>query len=108
MKRNEEARIDIKSDFIPAEDKELIAQFNDKYDQTQAVQAHIHLHKLIKSEDWFKDGTTIVKTLRKGKGRNPFVDSTVKIRLEITVNGQQLISNYPKTQPDMLASEGEE
>lgn len=37
MKRNEEARIDIKSDFIPAEDKELIAQFNDKYDQTQAV-----------------------------------------------------------------------
>lgn len=111
MKRNEQARIDIKSDFIPAEDRELIAQFNDKYVPAQAVEADIHLHKLIKSEDWFKDGSTIVKTLRKGKGRNPFVDSTVKIRLGITVNGQQLISNYPKNQPDMLAStleEGEE
>ena len=41
----------------------------------------VELHRLIKIEDWFKDESTIVRTLRKGKGRSPFIDSTIKFRL---------------------------
>lgn len=65
------------------------------YDSDEPVFAHVTLHNLIKIEDWFKDSTTIVKTLRKGKGRNPFVDSTVKMRIQILANGQEIVSNYP-------------
>ena len=41
--------------------------------------------KLVKIEDWFKNGDTIVKTLRKeGKGRSPYVDTTVKSKYPIS------------------------
>jgi hypothetical protein len=49
----------------------------------------------VKIEDWFKDGTTIVKSLRKGRGRNPYIDSTVKFRLQVLVNDVEVSSNYP-------------
>ena len=55
----------------------------------------VELHRLIKIEDWFKDESTIVRTLRKGKGRCPFIDSTVKFRLQVIKNDQEIISNYP-------------
>ena len=58
--------------------------------------ANVNLHNLVKIEDWFKDTSTIVKTLRKGKGRNPFVDSTVKLRMQVLVNDKEILSNYPK------------
>lgn len=54
---------------------------------------------LIKIEDWFKDGTTIVRTLRKGKGRNPYTDSTVSFRIQISVDGKVLVNNYPDSEP---------
>ena len=61
--------------------------------------AHCTLHQLIKIEDWFKDQSTIVKTVRKGKGRNPFTDSEVKLRLEVAVNEEVILSNFPKVDP---------
>lgn len=62
----------------------------------------IKLNKLIKIEDWFKDESTIVKTLRKGKGRNPYIDSTIKMRLQVLVNGEQILSNYPEFEPKLI------
>lgn len=50
----------------------------------------------------------MVRTLRKGRGRNPYIDSTVKLRLKITVNDKQIISNYPETNPNMLEEKEEE
>lgn len=61
---------------------------SDDYDRTKPIIAFCKLTNLVKSEDWFKDGSTIVRSLRKGKGRTPFVDSTVKMRLKIEVNGK--------------------
>ena len=55
----------------------------------------VELHRLIKIEDWFKDESTIVRTLRKGKGRSPFIDSTIKFRLQVVQNDEQVLSNYP-------------
>mmetsp|Transcript_14318 Transcript_14318/g.22299 ORF Transcript_14318/g.22299 Transcript_14318/m.22299 type:complete len:171 (-) Transcript_14318:657-1169(-) len=55
--------------------------------------------RLVKVEDWFKDGSTIVRSLRKGKGRSPFIDSTVSFRLSIEVEGKQVLSNYPDLEP---------
>jgi len=81
---------------VPNEDPELKALLGDKYDASQTVWAHVKLINLVKVEDWFKDGSTIVKTLRKGKGRTPFVDSTVKLRMQVQVNGQFVINNFPQ------------
>ena len=82
----------------------------ESYDQSLPLFAHVHLARLAKLEDWFKDGSTIVRTLRKGRGRNPYTDSTVKFRMEIQVNDKQILSNYPTKDPIMTTEEskGEE
>jgi len=65
------------------------------WDQNKDVNITFNLMKLVKIEDWFKNGDTIVKTLRKGgKGRSPYVDTTVKMRLKFQVNDKELFSNY--------------
>jgi len=38
----------------------------------------VTLHSLIKQEDWFKDGTSFKRTIKKGKGAQPNSDSIVK------------------------------
>ena len=77
--------IEIKSNFVPEEDLPLCKILKDKmgddYDEGKPLFAHMHLHRLTKTEDWFKDETTMVRTIRKGKGRSPYTDSTVKFRL---------------------------
>ena len=56
----------------------------------------IKLNALVKVEDWYKDGSTMVKTLRSGgKGRSPYADSTIKMRLMVEVNDACIYSNYP-------------
>lgn len=50
---------------------------------------------LVKVEDWYKDGTTFVKTIRKGgKGRSPYSDSVIKMRLKVEVNDKMVFTNY--------------
>jgi len=59
----------------------------------------VTLTRLVKIEDWFNDEGTIVKNLRKGRGRNPFIDSSVKIRLQVIVNNEVKVNNYPEKDP---------
>ena len=88
------------------EDKDLLAKLpSDKYDASKPLFAQIKLHRLTKIEDWFKDGTTIVKTLRNGRGRNPYTDSTIKFRLEVQRNGEKILSNYPDKEPVFVLPE---
>lgn len=56
---------------------------------------------MTKIEDWFKDGTTIIKTLRNGTGRNPYTDSTVTLRIELKVNNDIIFTNYPEFEPSL-------
>lgn len=69
----------------------------------------VKFESLVKVEDWYKDGTTLVKTLRKGgKGRSPYADSTIKckfyifysclilVRLKVEVNSTTIFTNYPE------------
>jgi hypothetical protein len=76
------------------EDKEL--KNSDKYDKTKDIWAEIHMHRLYKTEDWFKDGEVLMKTIRKGKGRKPYADSTIYFRLRVEVDGKEVFSNFPK------------
>lgn len=70
------------------------------YDAQKDLYLQVHLEALQKVEDWYKDGTTLVKTIRKGgKGRSPYADSTIKLRLSAEVNGTVIYSNYPEV-PD--------
>lgn len=44
----------------------------------------IELINLYKVEDWYNnDRSTTMKTLRKGKGRNPYTDSEIKCKYYI-------------------------
>lgn len=53
----------------------------DSWDKTQDLFMKAELKSLVKIEDWYKDESTMVRTLRKGgKGRNPYSDSTVKCK----------------------------
>ena len=47
------------------------------WQENEDLWAEVTLHKLFKVEDVYKDGKTRVETIRKGKGRKPYVDSTV-------------------------------
>lgn len=53
---------------------------------------------LTKVEDWYNDRSTVMRTLRKGKGRNPYSDSLVYFRIKVEVNGVQTFSNYPESE----------
>ena len=68
------------------------------WDKTKAFVIDLELIKMIKVEDWYNDRSTIMRTLRKGKGRNPYSDSVITFRLKIEVNGNQIFSNYPDTE----------
>jgi len=89
MLNNEDEEEDsFKDTHLPA----LIKDYDSKVDLYLLVK----LNSLIKVEDWFKDGTTMVKTLRSGgKGRSPYSDSTIKLRMQVEVNGDQIYTNYP-------------
>ena len=107
MKREEHSKIEIKSAFVDEEDKELVEMLpSDRYDSKKPLFAEVELLRLTKVEDWFKDGTTIVRTLRNGRGRNPYTDSTIRMRLEAQRNGETLLSNYPEIEPVFLLPEG--
>jgi len=54
------------------------------------------LHSLIKQEDWFKDGTSFLRTFKKTKGAQPNSDSIVKVFLKITVNDEVKVNNFPE------------
>ena len=115
LKRGEKCKVEIKNSFVQEEDpdleeilKECKQDDESLYDPSKPLFAHVELLRLVKMEDWFKDGSTIAKTLRKGKGRSPYTDSVVKARLQVLVNGKELLSNYPATAPKMKASSNEE
>lgn len=50
----------------------------------------------------------MVRTLRKGRGRNPYIDSTVKLRLKVTVNDTLILNNYPEHYPTNMIEKEEE
>ena len=54
------------------------------YDPHKNLYVRCELKSLVKVEDWYKDGTTKVKTIRQGaKGRSPYADSTIMMRLRV-------------------------
>jgi len=112
FKRMETSMVEVKSAFAPTEDKELVALLEkstaeQKYNPEQPLFIEFTLRRLVKTEDWFKDGSAMVRTIRKGSGRNPYIDSTVKLRLKVVVNDEVIASNYPEVDPSMVGKEEE-
>lgn len=76
------------------EDNKLIELFP-IWDKSKDLFIRMEVTYIVKIEDWFKDGSTMVRTLRKGgKGRNPYCDSTVKLRMKIQVDDEIKYDNY--------------
>lgn len=100
MKREEVCRYTISKDFSEEWDDCGIKDFFadcEKYDESKDFEMEIELQKLIKVEDWYGEKSTMMRTLRKGKGRQPYTDSTIWFRMKIEVNGEEVFSNYPKS-----------
>ncbi len=84
MKRGEKCSVLIKRTYVKEENLEfwahileLLGGAADLSDQGFFLLT-LELHSLIKVEDFFKDGTTFKRILRKGKGDQPNSDSVVK------------------------------
>ena len=56
----------------------------------------VDLLGLIKTDDWFKDGSTVKRTLLKGKGSSPNIDSLIGVYLKIKVNDSVVVNNFPQ------------
>ena len=90
MKRGEKSRFTISEQFLEENEDEGMEEFFAEvpaWDKTKTFVIDLELTKLIKVEDWYKDKTTVMRTLRKGKGRNPYTDSLISFRIKIEVNG---------------------
>jgi len=89
MKRNEKCRFTVSEEFLAENEDEGMEEFfaGTTWDKTKAFVMDVELLKLIKVEDWYKDRSTVMRTLRKGKGRSPYTDSLIYFRLKIEVNG---------------------
>ena len=99
MKRNEKCRFTVNPEFLEENEDEGMVEFfaGTEWDKTKPFVMDMQLTKLIKVEDWYKDKTTVMRTLRKGKGRSPYTDSKVYFRMKIEKNGEQIFSNYPES-----------
>ena len=101
MKRGEQSRFTVMPDFLNEEEDEGMEEFlsasTQSWDKARPFVLDLQLVNLTKVEDWYSDKTTIMRTLRKGKGRNAYSDSTIYFRIKIEVNGNQIYSNYPES-----------
>ena len=101
MKRNELSRFTISPDFGKEEEDEeglaMLFEGVESWQKTNNFVMEIRLHDIIKVEDWYGDQSTMMRKLRRGKGRNPYTDSTIWFRMKIDVNGEEKFSNYPDT-----------
>ena len=99
MKRGESSRFTVMPDFFTENEDEGMIEFFEgtSWDKTKPFVIDMQLNKLVKVEDWYGDRTTMMRTLRKGKGRNAYTDSTIYFRIKVEVNGNQIFSNYPES-----------
>ena len=98
MKRGEISRYTINPEFLVEQEDNGIEQFFEgceSWDKSKPFVMDITLKGLIKVESWYTDNSTMMRTLRKGKGRNAYTDSTIYFRIKIEVNDEQIFSNYP-------------
>lgn len=88
MKRGEKSRFTVSHDFLEENEDEGMVKFFEgtAWDDTKSYVLDIELHNLTKVEDWYGNKTTMGRTLRKGKGRAAYTDSTIYFRIKIDVN----------------------
>ena len=111
MKRGEKSRFTVSEQFLEENEDEGMEEFfaeTPAWDKSKTFVMDLELVKLIKVEDWFNDKTAVMRTLRKGKGRNPYSDSVIYFRLKIEVNGSEIYSNYPAQNADKPIEEQED
>ena len=54
------------------------------WDPSKSFIMEIRLHEIIKVEDWYGDKSTMMRKLRRGKGRSPYSDSTIYCKWSFT------------------------
>jgi hypothetical protein len=54
------------------------------------------MNKIFKVDNWYNDKSAMLCTIRKGKGRKPYLDSTIYFNLRVQVDDKEVFSNFPK------------
>lgn len=99
MKRGESSRFTVMPDFLTENEDAGMEEFFEgtSWDKTRPFVIDLKLVNLTKVEDWYNDRSTVMRTLRKGKGRNAYTDSVIYFRIKIEVNDSEVYSNYPES-----------
>lgn len=84
--------------------KELLGE---AYDPSRDLWGEVLMNKIFKIDDWYNDKTAMLCTIRKGKGRKPYLDSTIYFNLRVQVDGKEMFSNFPKALSETTSWEAE-
>lgn len=78
MKRTEKCSVQVSKSYLKSDDITLTEELGQGYNPDSDLTIDVELVRLVKVEDWFKDGgSSLKKVLRKGKGGSPNIDSEV-------------------------------
>ena len=113
VKKGERCEFTVNAGFLNGSQDDEDTLTDDKFielfpqwDKSKDLFVRMEVLYLVKIEDWFKDGSTIVRTLRKGgKSRNPYCDSLVTLRLRIQVNDKIYFDNYTENSIPMQSDD---
>jgi len=110
MKRGEKSRFTVSAEYKEEKKDEGMEEFlaGTPWDSSKGWVMDIEVVKMTKVEDWYGGKTAVMRTLRKGKGRNAYTDSTVYFRIKIEVNGETTFSNYQEEYADIPIEEQED
>ncbi|CDW79222.1 peptidyl-prolyl cis-trans isomerase fkbp62-like [Stylonychia lemnae] len=101
-KRGEHSTIQVQSSFIKEEDEKLFYRLGERFKEDRDLIVEVKLHDYVKVEDWFNDDKCHKRILRKGKNASPNIDSNIKLRMRITVNGEVKLNNFSEGDPKEL------
>lgn len=107
MKRGEKSRFTVSPEYCKEKEDEGMQDFlaGTPWESHKVFIMDIELVNITKVEDWYGGKTAVMRTLRKGKGRNAYSDSTVYFRIKVEVNGEQTFSNYQEELADTPIAE---
>ena len=89
----------VKAKYVKENDPavwKLVTEKDKNFPENGFLSVLVELKSLTKVEDWYKDGGSGLKRiLVKGKGSHPNIDSAIKFFMNISVNGNTVLYNFP-------------
>ncbi|TNV81229.1 hypothetical protein FGO68_gene13209 [Halteria grandinella] len=102
LKKGEHSEVAVKTKYIKENDPAVWELLEEKGAlESGWVIVDAELKSLVKVTNWYADapGTGLKRILKKGKGSSPNIDSVIKVMMKVTVNGEDILNNFPVDHP---------